>query len=269
MNLLAIGDCLMWELRAFLIAGCRSTGIHLDMREMYFSARAGKGISTQDVTLFLQSNRMDVVALSFLTYEGLPLYPALLREAEDLSASEVDSRVTAIIKTMREFITDLREFTDAPFLLHNASGLPLTRWRKHLPLLAPLSRRKREVLGLLNRAIRDLADHTSKVVLVDEQAIASDRGYRNSARAVIPRDKEVDALNKQLHRELASYMVEKPNTITRCLSLMVISKRLERIADHAKNVAEEVVFLYEGRDIRHTGQATQNPNASAHSASSP
>ena len=85
------------------------------------------------------------------------------------------------------------------------------------------------------------------------------------ARAVIPRDKEVDALNKQLHRELASYMVEKPNTITRCLSLMVISKRLERIADHAKNVAEEVVFLYEGRDIRHTAQATQNPNASAQS----
>ncbi len=88
------------------------------------------------------------------------------------------------------------------------------------------------------------------------------------ARAVIPRDKEVDALNKQLHRELASYMVEKPNTITRCLSLMVISKRLERIADHAKNVAEEVVFLYEGRDIRHTGQATQNPNASAQSEGS-
>jgi len=82
------------------------------------------------------------------------------------------------------------------------------------------------------------------------------------ARAVIPHDKEVDALNKQLHRELASYMVERPNTITRCLSLMVISKRLERIADHAKNVAEEVVFLYEGRDIRHTGQAAQNPNAS-------
>jgi phosphate transport system protein len=73
------------------------------------------------------------------------------------------------------------------------------------------------------------------------------------ARAVIPRDKEVDSLNKQLHRELASYMVEKPATISRCLNLMVISKSLERIADHATNVAEEVVYLYEGRDIRHTG----------------
>ena len=74
------------------------------------------------------------------------------------------------------------------------------------------------------------------------------------ARIVIPRDKEVDGLNKQLHRELASYMIEKPATITRCLNLMVISKSLERIADHATNIAEEVVFLYEGRDIRHTGK---------------
>jgi phosphate transport system protein len=74
------------------------------------------------------------------------------------------------------------------------------------------------------------------------------------ARAIIPRDKEVDLLNKQLHRELSSYMVERPSTITRCLNLMVISKSLERIADHAANVAEEVVYLYEARDIRHTGK---------------
>ncbi|EEF59370.1 phosphate signaling complex protein PhoU [Pedosphaera parvula] len=72
------------------------------------------------------------------------------------------------------------------------------------------------------------------------------------ARAIIPRDKEVDLLNKQLHRELSSYMVEKPSTITRCLNLMVVSKSLERIADHATNVAEEVVYLYEARDIRHS-----------------
>ncbi|MBN9693787.1 MAG: phosphate signaling complex protein PhoU [Verrucomicrobia bacterium] len=72
------------------------------------------------------------------------------------------------------------------------------------------------------------------------------------ARSVIPRDKDVDALNKQLYRELASFMIEKPTTITRCLNLMAISKALERIADHAKNVAEDVVYLYEARDIRHS-----------------
>jgi len=80
------------------------------------------------------------------------------------------------------------------------------------------------------------------------------------ARAVIPRDKEVDLLNKQLHRELASYMVERPATITRCLNLMVISKSLERIADHATNVAEEVVYLYEAKDIRHTGKGEAPPS---------
>ena len=74
----------------------------------------------------------------------------------------------------------------------------------------------------------------------------------DKARALIPRDKEVDSLNKQLHRELASFMVEKPSTISRCLNLMVISKSLERIADHATNVAEEVVYLHEATEVRHT-----------------
>lgn len=77
----------------------------------------------------------------------------------------------------------------------------------------------------------------------------------DTARGVIPRDQDVDDLNRQLHRELASYMVERPATITRCLRLMVISKSLERIADHATNIAEEVVYLYEAKDIRHAHQA--------------
>jgi phosphate transport system protein len=71
------------------------------------------------------------------------------------------------------------------------------------------------------------------------------------ARAVIPRDKEVDALNRQLYRELSSFMVENPSTIGRCLNLMTVSKCLERVADHATNIAEEVVYLCEARDIRH------------------
>ena len=74
----------------------------------------------------------------------------------------------------------------------------------------------------------------------------------DKARAVVPRDMEVDNINRQLHRELSSFMVERPATISRCLNLMVISKCLERIADHATNVAEEVVYLYEAIDIRHS-----------------
>jgi phosphate transport system protein len=73
----------------------------------------------------------------------------------------------------------------------------------------------------------------------------------DKALAVIPRDKEVDALNRQLYRELSSYMVESPSTISRCLHLMIVAKSLERVADHATNIAEEVVYLCEARDIRH------------------
>jgi phosphate transport system protein len=76
-----------------------------------------------------------------------------------------------------------------------------------------------------------------------------------AARALIPQDKEVDALNKQVHRLLADQMIENPETVARCLNLMVVAKSLERIADHAKNVAEEVVYLCEAEDIRHSGKS--------------
>jgi phosphate transport system protein len=76
----------------------------------------------------------------------------------------------------------------------------------------------------------------------------------DKARGVVTRDIEVDNINRQLHRELSSFMVERPTTISRCLNLMTISKSIERIADHATNVAEEVVYLYEAIDIRHSGK---------------
>jgi phosphate transport system protein len=76
----------------------------------------------------------------------------------------------------------------------------------------------------------------------------------NLAREVIKRDEKVDLLNRQLHRELTSFMIEDPHTITRCLNLMSVAHNLERIADHATNIAEDIVYLYEGRDIRHQNE---------------
>ena len=75
-----------------------------------------------------------------------------------------------------------------------------------------------------------------------------------AARALIPQDKQIDALNKEIYRQLVMEMSQKPETIHGCLDLMVAAKSLERIADHAKNMAEEVVFLCEAQDIRHGGR---------------
>ena len=77
------------------------------------------------------------------------------------------------------------------------------------------------------------------------------------ARRVIARDKEVDKRNKELRDELVQHMTAKPAAIRSCLHLMVIAKSLERMADHATNVAEAVIYLHEGQDIRHTGKTSR------------
>lgn len=82
-----------------------------------------------------------------------------------------------------------------------------------------------------------------------------------TARLLIPRDKEVDALNKQFQAELVNLMTQDAGNIRRALWLTVVSKSLERIADHATNVAEDVVYLCEALDIRHTGKNPPPPVA--------
>jgi len=68
---------------------------------------------------------------------------------------------------------------------------------------------------------------------------------------VLDKDDFVDDLNKQIFRELLTYMIEDPHTISRAIRISYISKYLERVADHATNIAEMVVYLVEGKMIRH------------------
>ena len=72
------------------------------------------------------------------------------------------------------------------------------------------------------------------------------------ARKVCQDDDFIDNLNEQIFRELLSYMIEDPRNITRAIRLSFVSKYMERIADHATNVAEMVVYMVEGKVIRHT-----------------
>lgn len=101
---------------------------------------------------------------------------------------------------------------------------------------------------MANIALEMLRDALDCFVHEDEQ----------KALSVIRRDAEVDNLNRTVYRRLTSYMIEKPETIARALELMFISKSLERIADHATNIAEEMVFLSRGQDIRHSDIGKQD-----------
>ena len=71
------------------------------------------------------------------------------------------------------------------------------------------------------------------------------------AQKVLNADDEVDAFKNQIFRELLTYMMADPATIPRALSLILISRNLERVGDHATNIAEEVIYWIQGRDIRH------------------
>ena len=72
------------------------------------------------------------------------------------------------------------------------------------------------------------------------------------ARRVCADDDAVDALKEQIFRELLTYMMEDPKTIPRAIRLIFISRFLERVADHATNIAEMVVYLVESKIVRHT-----------------
>ena len=72
------------------------------------------------------------------------------------------------------------------------------------------------------------------------------------ARRVRAEDDEVDALKEQIFRELLTFMMEDPRCIPRAIRLILISRCMERVADHATNIAEMVIYLVEGKMVRHT-----------------
>ena len=72
------------------------------------------------------------------------------------------------------------------------------------------------------------------------------------ARRVCAADEEVDSLKEQIFRELLTYMMADPKTIPRALQLILVSRFLERVADHATNIAEMVVYMVESKMVRHS-----------------
>jgi phosphate transport system protein len=78
-------------------------------------------------------------------------------------------------------------------------------------------------------------------------------GNDELAYETIKKDDLVDQLKDQVFRELLTYMMADPSTIPRALDLILVSRHVERIADHATNICEDVIFMVKGKDVRHQG----------------
>ena len=71
------------------------------------------------------------------------------------------------------------------------------------------------------------------------------------AQSVLERDDELDSLKTQVFRDLLAFMIEDPQTVEPALHLVLVSRHLERIGDHATNIAEDVIFMVSAQDVRH------------------
>jgi len=174
---------------------------------------------------------------------------AHLVEVEDSEIDQleidVDELVIAYMATHAPVATDCRFMLAASKISSNLERIG--------DQATTISRRVRE----LNKEplLKPLIDipvmaEIAQGMLRDSIAAFIDRNVELAAE-IIPRDQSVDDLNRQLARELTTYMMEDPKSITRALNLIVIAKCLERVADHAANIAEDVYYLYRGEDIRH------------------
>lgn len=186
-HLLTLGDCLMNEIRAFLSHRARQKGISLDVRILYFSATMNRGLSIDEVLNYLRKNKVDLIAMSFLSFEGIPAYSALLNMADRVSKEELEEHVTRVMMVVREFINSLRKHTSVPFLVHDVGGLPLTGFRRRIPLIPAISRGRRKVLKLLNQAICDLVTGLPKCTLLSETEVTVREGHRASSKPLIPK----------------------------------------------------------------------------------
>ena len=186
-KLMMVGDCLFTDVLSFLEPKVQSLGLGLDAEHLYFSAWAGASLSHEELLSSLGAERFDLIGMSFLTFEGIPPYLALLAESDRLSEAERERRVDQIDALIREYVTQMREATNVPILLHGCSGLPLTRLRQALPVVPVMSKGRRRTVELLDARLRDLATHAENVLFVDERSLTDDVGARTAGARILPR----------------------------------------------------------------------------------
>jgi phosphate transport system protein len=158
---------------------------------------------------------------------------------------EVDNRCFTLLALHQPMAVDLRSIVSAVKIntdLERVGDLAVniaeavTRYLRHPPV--------KELIDIPRMA-------TIAQAMLRDALDAFVRRDTKMAEAVLNQDDELDALKTQVFRELLTYMLQDPSKIEPALDLILISRHLERIGDHATNVAEDVIFMVSARDVRH------------------
>jgi phosphate transport system protein len=192
-------------------------------------------------------------AVRALIERDLEAAELVIRSDQDVNALqiEIDDRCLKLLALQQPIATDLRLITAA------------------MKINADLERIGDQAVNIAENVIKLLPQAPLKPLIdIPRMAELAEKMTRDAldafvrkdaelARNVLQRDDEVDNLKDQVFRELLTYMMADPGTIPRALALILISRNLERIADHATNISEDVIFLVEAKDVRHHHQEEQ------------
>jgi phosphate transport system protein len=208
----------------------------------------------------LETLKQTLLAMGGLVEDQIRRVMRALVERDDALAQEVIERDQQV----NAYDVEVDETCVSLLALHQPTAGDLRFLTTAMKIVTDLERMGDQAVNIAQRVLElnrepqlkpyiDLPRMAEKAQLMVKQSLdAFVARDTELARRVCGEDAEVDALKEQIFRELLTFMMEDARTIPRAIRLILISRFLERVADHATNVAEMVIYLVEAKMVRHT-----------------
>jgi len=208
----------------------------------------------------LDALKQTLLAMGGLVEDQIRRAMRALLERDDVIAQEVIDRD----RQVNTYDVEVDEQCVNLLALHQPAASDLRFITTAMKIVTDLERIGDQAVNIAQRALElnrepqlkpyidlpRMADRAQRMVKESLDAFVA--GDTALARQVCAADAEVDALKEQIFRELLTYMMEDPRTVSRAIRVILISRFMERVANHATNIAEMVIYLVEGKMVRHT-----------------
>ena len=208
----------------------------------------------------LQALKQTLLAMGGLVEDQIRRVMRALLERDDVLAQEVIDRDQQV----NAYDVEVDETCVSLLALHQPAAGDLRFITTAMKIVTDLERIGDQAVNIAQRVLElnrepqlkpyiDLPRMAEKAQhMVKESLDAFVARDTELARKVCAEDADVDALKEQIFRELLTFMMEDPKTIPRAIRLILISRFMERVADHATNIAEMVIYLVDAKMVRHT-----------------